>query len=238
MKKISILILILLISSFVNAQEINTERFENIVKSLKLDKSAIKDEFLTEKKMPNEEDSYIIVVPVLIGKEEEDFFTVKNYILITDEKGNIKNQYIDPVEISSDAMRLSGFTIDTGLYNLSTNIRAFGLKVNIEGSSRPNPYSSQDISLYYTSGKTLKKVLNQFNLSTSSGEWDTNCAGEFEDQTSVIILDQAKTNNFSNLKIKTLTKNTTNKEVKGECVEDSKSATTYKTLKLNKGIYQ
>jgi hypothetical protein len=237
MKKI-LLLIILSFVNIVNAQEIESVRFENIVKTLKLNKSRIKNEFCTEKKMPNAEDSYIVVIPVLVGEYEEDFFTIKNYILITDEKGNIKNQYLDPREITSDAIRLYSMVIDTGLYTIGSNIRAFGLKVIFEGSSRPNPYSSEDISLYYPVGKTFKKVLNEFNLSSSSGEWDTNCAGEFEDETSVIMLDKTKTNNFTDLKIKTKITATINKVVNDDCKNEEKVRTTFKTLKFTNGIYK
>lgn len=107
--------------------------------------------------MPNAEDSYIAVLPILQGKEEEDFFVVRNYIVITDENGAIKNQYVDPVEITSDAIMLRSILIDTGLYNMSNGIRAFGVKVSVQNGSQPNPYSSETISLYYPAGKTLKK---------------------------------------------------------------------------------
>ncbi|KMQ60738.1 hypothetical protein ACM40_13390 [Chryseobacterium sp. BLS98] len=218
-------------------QEINSIRFENIVKSLKLDKAAIKEEFCTEKKMPNAEDSYITVLPILQGKEEDDFFTVRNYIVITDENGAVKNQYFDPEEITSDAVMLRSITIDTGLYNISKSIRAFGVTVSVANGSQPNPYSSETISLYYSEGKTLKKVLNTFELSSHGGEWDTRCSGEFSDDHSVIIMDKTKTNNFTDLKIKTISVQTKNQEVNGDCKEHETSKTTYRTLKFKNGKY-
>lgn len=218
-------------------QEINNIRFENIVKSLKLDKAAIKEEFCTEKKMPNAEDSYIAVLPILQGKEEDDFFTVRNYIVITDENGAVKNQYFDPEEITSDAVMLRSITIDTGLYNISKGIRAFGVTVSVANGSQPNPYSSETISLYYPEGKTLKKVLNTFELSSHGGEWDTRCSGEFSDDHSVIIMNKTKTNNFTDLKIKTISVQTKNQEVNGDCKEHETSKTTYRTLKFKNGKY-
>lgn len=237
MKKI-LFVFVLLVANVLNAQEINSTRFENIIRSLKIDRSRIKNDFFIEKKMPYAEDSYIVVVPVLIGDYEEDFFTVQNYILISDEKGNIKNKYLDPREVTSDAIRLSSIKIDTGLYNISQNIRAFGVKIYFEGSSRPNPYSSEDISLYYPVSQTLKKILGEFNLSQSHGEWDTNCAGEFEDETSVIMIDKAKTKSFTDLIIKTKTTSTVNKEVDGDCKDFEKMKTTSRVLKFSNGMYK
>lgn len=228
----------LLFKTLLSAQEYDDSRHENVLNQLKLNSPQVHNELYTEKKMPNVEDSYIIVVPILQGKLEDNGFSVKNTILITDAKGKIKNKYVDPVEFGSDAVMLQSFTIDTGLYQLNSVTRAFGISANYRGSSNPNPYSSSDISLYFMEGKTLKKVLDGYNLMTYSGEWDMNCSGESEEDNSVIILDQAKTSGFANLKIKTENIKTFNKEISGECIENKTSKISYKTLKFSKGTYK
>jgi len=235
-KKTAVFLLLLMTFSL-SAQQYDDARYGVVLKQLQLNSSEVHNELYTEKKMPNIEDSYIIIVPVLLGKLEADGFSVKNTILITDVQGKIKNKYIDDTEFGSDAIMLDSFTIDTGLYKLNSNIRAFGITANYHGSSRPNPYSSSDISLYYPEGKTLKKVLNGYNLKTYSGEWDMNCSGEFDEDNSVIIVDQVKTNGFNNLKIKTESNHIISKEVNGECTEDKTSKISYKTLKFNKSVY-
>lgn len=233
-----ITILFIIFSYQIAAQEYDEGRYNQVLKQLKLNSSKVESHFYTEKKMPNAEDSYIIVVPVLKEKEGDDYFLLQNYILITDEKGKIKNQFFDPEEITSDAIMLQNFTIDTGLYNLTSTIRAFGVSANYRGSSRPNPYGAADMSMYYPTGKTLKKVLNQYPIVKSGGEWDMACTGEFYDDVSVIILDKTKTNGFSNLKIKTTHTTTISKEINGECDEKETSKISYKTLKFNKSIYK
>lgn len=242
MKKNALLLtlLITLCSGILYGQDFDSIRLNHILKSLKLDKTKIKEELCTEKKMPNAEDSYIAVIPVIINQEKDlDYvFTVRNYIVITDSKGTIKNQYFDPTELNSDAVILRSFTIDTGLYTISTGIRAFGVKADFVGSSRPNPYGSGTISLYYPEGKTLKKILDQFELDSSHGEWDTRCNGEFQDDSSYIMMGNSQTNNFTDLTIKTISVKTVNKEVKGDCDGKETSKTTYKTLKFRKGKYQ
>jgi len=237
-KRLFISVFIFSLIGILHGQEINSLRFENILKSLKLDKTKIKEEFCAEKKMPNAEDSYIAVLPILQGKEEDDFFVVRNYIVITDENGVIKNQYFDPVEITSDAVMLRSVSIDTGLYNISSGTRAFGVNISVANGSQPNPYSSETVSLYYPTGKTLKKVLNMFELNTHGGEWDTRCTGEFRDDHSVIIMDKIKTNNFTDLKIKTISEETESKEVNGDCKENKTSKNSYRILKFKNGKYQ
>jgi hypothetical protein len=81
-----------LFSGFISAQDIDSIRLTHILKSLKLDKTKIREELCVEKKMPNAEDSYIAVIPVVVNQDQEDYvFTIQNYILITDINGNIKN---------------------------------------------------------------------------------------------------------------------------------------------------
>ncbi|WP_347216602.1 hypothetical protein [Chryseobacterium sp.] len=228
-----------LFSGIAMAQDIDSIRLTHILKSLKLDKTRIKEELCIEKKMPNAEDSYIAVIPMVVSQEEEDYvFTVQNYIVITDGNGTIKNKYLDPTELNSDAIYLRSFAIDTGLYNINTNIRAFGVKADFVGSSKPNPYASGTLSMYYPEGKTLKKVLDQFEMDSTTGEWDTRCNGEFKDDHSYIIINESKTNNFTDLKIKTISVTTINTEVKGDCEEKETSKTFYKTLKFKNGKYQ
>ncbi|MGU3373732.1 PA3715 family protein [Chryseobacterium sp. M5A1_1a] len=230
---------ICLFSGILSGQDFDSIRLNNILRSLKLDKTKIKEELCTEKKMPNAEDSYIAVIPVIIGQENEDYiFTVHNYILITDSNGTIKNKYLDSTDIDSDAVSLRSFTIDTGLYTIGTDIRAFGVKADFVGSSRPNPYGLGTISLYYPESKTFRKVLDQFTMNLFSGEWDTRCNGEFEDDHSYIVVEKSKTNNFADLKIKTISVATINKDVKGECESKETSKASYKTLKFKNGKYQ
>ncbi|WP_106916619.1 PA3715 family protein [Chryseobacterium aurantiacum] len=241
MKKNIFLITLMLglFSSVLSGQDFDSIRLNNILKNLKLDKTKIREELCIEKKMPNGEGSYIAVIPVVVEQEDNDYvFTIRNYILITDVNGIIKNKYLDPTDINSDAISLRGFTIDTGLYTIGTNIRAFGVKADFVGSSKPNPYELSTMSMYYPDGATFKKVLDQFTMDLYRGEWDTRCNGEFEDNHAYIIMDQSKTNNFTDLKIKTISVTTINKEVNGECNNKETSKTSYKTLKFKNGKYQ
>ncbi|MGH1515940.1 hypothetical protein [Chryseobacterium sp. JK1] len=238
----NVLLLILvssLLSGFLSAQEMDRSRLNSILKSLELDAVRIKEELCVEKKIPNKENRYIVVIPVLVGKAEDEYnFTVQNYILITDEKGVIENKYLDPTELISDAVALRPFTIDTGLYTISTNIHAFGVKTTFVGSSRIFPYESERISMYYPEGKSLKKVLDQFEMGMNSGEWDGKCKGEFKDNHSYIIVNPPKMNTFSDLTIKTVSVTTVNKEVKEDCENKETSSTSFKTLQFRNGKYQ
>lgn len=224
--------------SQIKAQKIEEIRYKNILKQLKVDHFKIKEELSIEKKMPNKEDSYIIVIPVVYGLDDHDGFNVNVIVLITDGNGTIKNKFIDPEEYVSDAVMLKSFTVDTGLYYLNPNIRAFGITANYRNGSGPNPYSSSTISMYYPDGKTLKNVLNQFQISSYGGEWDMKCAGEFIENGSVILLTKEKTNGFANLKIKTKITQIKSRMNGEECTDRENTKISYKILKFNNSRYR
>lgn len=83
-KKTAAFLLLLMMFSL-SAQQYDDARYGVVLKQLQLNSSEVHNELYTEKKMPNTENSYIIVVPVLLGKLEDDGFTIKNTILITDD---------------------------------------------------------------------------------------------------------------------------------------------------------
>lgn len=93
--KKTVLMFIFMIATTFTAQEINDIRYQNIINQLNLKNSQIKEDLVVEKKMPNSDNSFIAVIPVLAGQVVNDGFTVQNTILITDENGRIKNKFFD-----------------------------------------------------------------------------------------------------------------------------------------------
>ena len=83
MKNLIVIFLMLVTVKLVNAQNMEENRYINVLKQLNLKTSKIHEQLCAEKKMPNAEDSFIVVIPVLEGKIEEDGFSLKNMILIT-----------------------------------------------------------------------------------------------------------------------------------------------------------
>lgn len=238
LKRNLIYVMMIFVGVVLSAQKIDDARYKNVLQQLNLKSTQINEELLAEKKMPNLQNSFVIVIPVLVGKYEYDSFTVKNTILITDKNGFIKNKFSDPDEYYSDAFMLQDFTVDTGLYLLDSKTRAFSIIASQRNGSQPNPAGYENISFYVPQGKTLKKILSQYEIYSSGGEWDMKCAGEFSTTKSVIIVDGAKTNGFANLKVKTEHTETTAKQIDEECVEKKSSKISYKILKFNKSVYQ
>lgn len=66
-------VFILFTASTFSSQEIDAIRYQNIINQLKLKKGSIKEDLVVEKKMPNKEGSYIIVIPVYAEEIEVDY---------------------------------------------------------------------------------------------------------------------------------------------------------------------
>lgn len=168
---------------------------------------------------PADESKTIVVLPFPHETGEDDTYDL-DVLLINSESGElIANRWQADVLIS-DAIRLDSFDIDTARYQLNPQTLAFGIRFNYVGSSQANPFNIQYLNLYVEQGKKLRQVITQLPMNQSSGEWDTNCDGEFETHDRKIILGNNTTNDYVDLIISEKSQNQIYKENdKGECAE-------------------
>jgi len=85
-----------------------------------------------------------------------------------------------PDAVSSDAIRVDGIYLDTARYRLGADTRAFGVRVTRSGSSRANPFGEEQLQLFVHDGSRLLAITDPIVMQSNGGEWDTNCAGEFQ----------------------------------------------------------
>ncbi len=213
----------------------NTDHLNTVLKQLKIKKSEVHQELFTQKVLPYDKGKSVLVIPKYDINEQDneghDYFVLDAYIVVIDNAtGKIICKFIEPNAWTSDALMLSSISIDTGLYHLNNTTRAFGVRVSYNGSSRPNPFSETQLSLYIIDKNSLKLVLNNYSISRSGGEWDTNCAGEFEDRNSTFDIDKTQTNNYNNIIVKTTTVKSISTPTNDDCV--SKETTKKSTSKL------
>lgn len=214
-----------------------------VLQQLKLEKKDIKTELFAEKILPDNPSQSVLVIPKIISNEagiDNNFsYNLDAYILIVENSsGKIINKYFESEAWISDAVMLTSIEIDTAPYLLQSNNRAFGVIVNYTGSSRPNPYSRSDLTLFTANGKSLKPLLKNYLLAKSVGEWDTNCAGEFEDMHSILIIDKQKSNNLNNLIVKQTITKTKNFVTNDDCDEKETKTQKKLVLKFNKKEYK
>lgn len=223
-----------------NNQE--TDLLGFVLDQLQIPLKDVNRELYTEKQLPDAPEKTVMVIPVYIDHSEEDteynHFSLDAYILIVDHAtGKIEYTFKEKNAWQSDAVRLNEITIDTAPYLLSGNSRGFGIRVMYYGSSKPNPYSATDFSLFITENGKLKRILKDYPAQSFSGEWDTNCAGAFEESEATFIIENSQTNGLYDIKVKEKITRTAATSVQGECEEIKTSETHIKLLKYNGVMY-
>lgn len=185
------------------------------------------EELIVEKVVPNSKNEIILVLPEFLDSAEM-YYTLKTWIVIAENSGKILSKTF--INMESDAVVLTRFSIDTAPYQISENSRAFGIRTVYRGSSRANPYDYESISLFIQQSNELKIILKDFVLEQFDGEWDTNCAGEFNHQQKVLIVSNNLTNGYYNITVKNkITKENTFVDKLGEC-DGNQVTTTEKTV--------
>lgn len=213
----------------------STDHLNTVLKQLKIKKSEVHEKLFTQKILPYDKSKSVLVIPKYDINEQDneghDYFVLDAYIVVIDNAtGKIICKFIEPNAWTSDALMLTGISIDTGLYHLNSTTRAFGVRVDYTGSSRPNPFSETHLSLYVADKNSLKQVLKNYSISRSGGEWDTNCAGEFEDRNSTFDIAKVQTNNYNNIIVRSTIVKSVSTPTNDDCV--SKETTKKATSKL------
>ncbi|MFH6994626.1 hypothetical protein [Flavobacterium sp. FlaQc-48] len=209
----------------------NTDHLNTVLKQLKIKKSEINLELFTQKVLPYDKSKSVLVFPKYASEVSDDYFVADAYVLVIDNAtGKIQAKFIGHNAWTSDAVRLTAISIDTGLYLLNKTTRGFGVRVSFANNSQPNPYRENSLSLYITDQNTLKQVLSNYTVSLYNGEWDTNCAGEFEESISTFNMDKLQNHNLNNIIVTTKIVKTKSKPVKDDCI--SKETIKKETSKL------
>ena len=231
------------IPSTLFSQVQDTLLLRKIINELNIKENEIHMDLVVDKVLPNSKEKTIVVIPKYRTNEKDEygnyFYEFDSYIIIANNRnGKILNKFYEPNAWTSDAINLTSIGIDTGLYILNDQTRAFAIRVGYTGSSRPNPYNKIELSLFIPDNNSLKKILKDYPIDDFIGEWDTNCSGEFEETKSIIEIDKSKTNNFNNLIIKTKITKILSIPTKNDCLEKKQTSQRSTKLKFNRNNYQ
>ena len=197
----------------------SSELKEPILKQLGLTEKELMEEFWTEKALPYAPAQTVVVVPKLIYKDEGMFTLDAIIVVVNSQTGKIIQQFQEGNTVLSDAVYISSFTIDTAPYMLTKEIRAFAIRANYYGRSNANPYSEVQLSLFIQEGAILRRVLKDYVVESSAGEWNMECEGRFEDLKAILLFETEKTKDYFNLVIKERSSVRTTEKIKGECEE-------------------
>lgn len=127
----------------------------------------------------------------------------------------------------SDAIEFEDLQLDTARYQLTPDLRAFGVRATFNGSSRVNPVNEKLLSLYVREGDTLRPVLDKLITYEYGGEWDGTCAGELYQHTRTLEIGKTSSHGYADLIVKTVT---TSEVGKGEGDACESSSTTAKPV--------
>ncbi len=170
------------------------------------------------------------------GQESYDVDLV--LLLIDNVSQKIISQHIEKRKYSSDAIGLSGISLDMANYKVTDNWRAFGVRDSYIGSSQPNPYDTGNLSLYIIKDNKFQLILNKFEVYESSEEWDMSCYFDGKQTNSVFIMQKTKTNGYYDIKVSTVKTLRKSRKKGNDCVDsETKLKPTYKTLKFVGGKY-
>ncbi|MFD1297557.1 PA3715 family protein [Lysobacter gummosus] len=123
-------------------------------------------------------------------------------VLVADSaQPRIAQRYREDDALQSDAIRIGSIALDTARYRLNETTTAFGVRIDYNGSSRANPYGSTQLNLYVADGDSLRPVLRKLEVALDRGEWDTNCAGEFETVKRTVAIDAKRDRGYAGLRV-------------------------------------
>ena len=146
--------------------------------------------------------SELTLVAVPLPRAEHDGYgeTDLELLVAGSASGQVSMRRLLPGALDWDAIYVSGIAFDTAPYWVSERRLAFGVRVSRNGSSRANPFFEQSLNLYVLDGDAIRPVLSDLVMAEGSGEWDTNCTGEWNDMKRTLALaEQAGPNGYNDI---------------------------------------
>lgn len=181
---------------------------------------------------------FIVVLPLVRPGSEPDMADFDLDIMVVQQADNgntdrakVVARTLEESALSEDAVRIADIKVDTARYTLAPDVRAFGLRIVREGSSRANPYSNVTLTLYVPRGPKLMKVLDKLETTLERGEWDTNCNGDFETVQGRLSIARTTSNGYADLVLHQTRSGTRSIAQGAECVT-KEQATKFNTKAL------
>jgi len=167
--------LVLTLNSYAQKKSINL--IDSVLNDLKIKKAECLTKFILKQNISISES--VIFIPKIAEKDEEGDFTLDAYLLIVNnQNGKIKSIFSKTDCWYSDAVQIENVSVIYQPYRISKKSETIGILIEYNGSSRINPYSSKELTIFERKGKIIKRVLEDFPIYTLNGENDGNSNGE------------------------------------------------------------
>ncbi|AZE55297.1 ABC-type multidrug transport system, ATPase-permease component [Pseudomonas synxantha] len=182
---------------------------------------------------PGNSSQVLAALPFAVNVTEDGDGDYGLDVLVADAaSGKVIAHTYQGAAIESDAIRFNSLRLDTARYQLAPGIRAFGVRVSYDGSSRVNPYSSETLSLYLHDDSQLRQIMSSLEVSFSGGEWDGMCAGDFNQTERTLAVGKSVPAGFAGLRI-TEKSSARHSAVKGDGCEETQGNSSTETFVLN-----
>lgn len=151
---------------------------------------------------PGDARQVLAALPFAVNVDEDAQGDYGLDVLVADaDSGKVIAHSYQDAAIVSDAVQFTNLRLDTARYQLAPGLRAFGVRISHEGSSRVNPFSSETLSLYLYDGAKLRQVMSNLLVDLSGGEWEDNCAGEFNQTKRTLVVGKPGKEGFASLRV-------------------------------------
>jgi hypothetical protein len=165
-------------------------------------------------------------------------------LLLRNESGKISNRLFRKSAFQSNALALSGITIDTARYQLAPQLRAFGIRANFASNSHSYSASYETINLFVFDGKVVKEVLSNLIMVENSGSGDFDfvdandqCTGSIAETKRILAIAKTTSHGYADLLITENKMQSDSKLVKRECKTTPLYSTKLYTLHFNGDAY-
>lgn len=156
---------------------------------------------VTCKAWPANPDLLLVAVPLMQDTPDpENGHDGELDVLVLDRQTlQVRQRLQLPDLMSDDAVRIDSLSFDTARYDVAQDRRAFGIRIEREGASRANPFSETSLRLFVVDGDALRMVLDGLVVNRSAGEWDTSCAGQFNERAVSLAIGKGKNKGYLDL---------------------------------------
>jgi hypothetical protein len=187
---------------------------------------ALDTEHAVCKVWPANEALTIAALPLPQKNNTDDEGTDDLEVLVADTAtGAIIAHAFENAAIQYDAISFSGLDIDTARYQLTPQLRAFGVRVGHEHNSRASPYSMTSLNLYTVDGPHLRRVLTRLTVSELRAEYDANGSGSSDEIQRTLEIGPAGKDGYAVLKVKEQSVHTVNDSDGGATDKPAKHST-------------
>lgn len=173
----------------------------------------------------------LVAVPLVRTVEDGTGETDLEVLVIDNPSQRIVARLVEPNRLDWDAISVDGLSFDTAPYRLKGNDIAFGVRISRRNGSGPNPFYETSLSLYELEAQQLRPLLSELVVRSSGAEWDMRCAGEFHENSGVLIVtEQQGKSGYRDLLFKRSIASSRREGVADACktVEEQKSQQQYR----------